>query len=210
VPRLRRSFAHNDVRTPCVPQQGDALLYDAAIHTSVHNGARTSRIAPRLRRSFAHNNVRTLHAALHMLRAECSALEKDESSVFVAVESVYSMDGTIALLHVILNAMDQVFPAGNVHLVVDEAHAMGIYGPGAHGIVALLAGVLALSVYLYLYPGGYLIPAKPSCTRTLTRTNPYPCGRSRVFTGKGTGSKYLPRGYPCRTLRSWWAMVVHL
>ncbi|KAI0290341.1 pyridoxal phosphate-dependent transferase [Russula brevipes] len=108
----------------CVPQHGDALLYDAAIHASVHDGARASRVAPRLRRSFAHN--------------DCAALEKGESSVFVAVESVYSMDGTVAPLRAILDAMDQVFPAGNAHLVVDEAHATGIYGPGGRGIVALL------------------------------------------------------------------------
>jgi 8-amino-7-oxononanoate synthase len=122
----------------CVPQPGDALLYDAAIHASVHDGARTSRIAPRFRRPFAHNDVRALRAALRELRAECVALREGESSVFVAVESVYSMDGFVAPLRAILDAMDEVFPARNAHLVVDEAHATGIYGPGGRGIVALL------------------------------------------------------------------------
>jgi|SRR5579863_6356081 len=44
----------------CIPQPGDALLYDSAIHASVHDGVRASRIAPRLRRPFAHNDVRAL------------------------------------------------------------------------------------------------------------------------------------------------------
>ena len=122
----------------CVPQSGDALLYDAAIHASVHDGARASRIAPSLRRPFAHNDVRLLRAALQALRTESDALREGESSVFVAVESVYSMDGTVAPLRAILDVIDEVFPAGNAHLVVDEAHTTGIYGPGGRGMVALL------------------------------------------------------------------------
>jgi len=115
----------------CIPQPGDALLYDAAIHASVHDGARASRVAPRFRRPFAHNDVRAL-------REECVALMEGQSSVFVAVESVYSMDGTVAPLCAMIDAMDEIFPARNVHLVVDEAHATGIYGPGGRGMVAQL------------------------------------------------------------------------
>jgi 8-amino-7-oxononanoate synthase len=122
----------------CVPQSGDALLHDEAIHASVYDGARASRIAPRLRRTFAHNDVDVLHVALRALKDECAALRGGKSSVFVAVESVYSMDGTVSPLRAILDTMDEVFPAGNAHLVVDEAHATGLYGPGGRGMVALL------------------------------------------------------------------------
>jgi 8-amino-7-oxononanoate synthase len=131
-------FDANAAFFACVPQPGDALLYDAAIHASVHDGARASRIAPRRRRPFAHNDVRALRAALRALRDESPPLARGESSVFVAVESVYSMDGTVAPLRAMLDAMDEVFPARNAHLVVDEAHATGIYGPGGRGMVALL------------------------------------------------------------------------
>ena len=48
----------------CVPQPGDALLCDEAIHASVHDGARASRISPRFRRPFAQNDVRAFRAAL--------------------------------------------------------------------------------------------------------------------------------------------------
>jgi 8-amino-7-oxononanoate synthase len=122
----------------CVPQTGDALLHDEAIHASVHDGARASRIAPRMLRPFAHNDIGALRAALRALWGECAALREGRSVVFVAVESVYSMDGTVAPLRAILDGMDEVFPAGNVHLVVDEAHATGLYGPGGRGMVALL------------------------------------------------------------------------
>lgn len=122
----------------CVPQSGDALLHDEAIHASVHDGARASRLAARMRRSFAHNDVRALRTALCALRDECAALREGRSSVFVAVESVYSMDGTVAPLCAILDTMRDVFPAGNAYLVVDEAHATGLYGPGGRGMVAQL------------------------------------------------------------------------
>ena len=122
----------------CIPQSGDAILYDAAIHASVHDGARASRVAPSFRRPFAHNDLRALRAALWMLREECVALKEGQSSVFVAVESVYSMDGTVAPLRAMVDAMDEIFPARNAHLVVDEAHATGIYGPGGRGMVAQL------------------------------------------------------------------------
>ena len=122
----------------CVPQSGDALLYDEAVHASVHDGARSSRVAPHMRRPFAHNDVYALRALLRALRSGCAALREGKSSVFVSVESVYSMDGTVAPLRAVLDVMDEVFPAGNAHLVVDEAHATGLYGPGGRGMVALL------------------------------------------------------------------------
>ena len=75
---------------------------------------------------------------LRALRDECAALKEGKSSVFVAVESVYSMDGTVAPLRAILDTMDEVFPAANAHLIVDEAHATGLYWPGGCGMVALL------------------------------------------------------------------------
>lgn len=122
----------------CVPQPGDAILHDQAIHASVHDGARASRIAACMRRSFAHNDVRALRAALCALRNEHTALREAKCSVFVAIESVYSMDGTVAPLRAIIDTMRDVFPAGNAYLVVDEAHATGLYGPRGRGMVAQL------------------------------------------------------------------------
>ena len=122
----------------CVPQPGDAMLCDESMHASVHDGVQASRVAPSMRRYFAHNNVGALRVALRALWDECPAIREGKSSVFVAVESVYSMNGTIAPLREMLDTMDEVFPAGNAHMFVDEAHATGLYGPGGHGIVALL------------------------------------------------------------------------
>jgi 8-amino-7-oxononanoate synthase len=102
----------------CVPQSGDALLNNEAIHTSVYGGVRASRIAARMCRPFAHNDVRVLLTAPWVLRDEYPALGAGRISMFVAVKSVYSMDGTVAPLHAILDTMKKVFPAGNAYLVV--------------------------------------------------------------------------------------------
>jgi hypothetical protein len=48
------------------------------------------------------------------------------------------MDGTVAPLRAMLDAMHEVFPAGNAHLVVDEAHSTGLYGSGGRGMVVLI------------------------------------------------------------------------
>ena len=155
----------------CIPQTGDALVHDAAIHASVHDGARASRVAPGRRRMFAHNDVRALMDALCALREESAALRTGTASVFVAVESVYSMDGSIAPLCAMLDTMDAVFPAGNAYMVVDEAHATGLYGPGRRGLVALLGVEKRVLARLHTFgkalaaSGGAYTPRSPHTDR---------------------------------------------
>jgi 8-amino-7-oxononanoate synthase len=120
-----------------VPQEGDAVVYDEYIHASVHDGMRASRVNEEMRLSFAHNSLCSLREALTRLRKR-REFREGRSSVFVSVESLYSMDGTFAPLLEITEMMEQVFPLGNAYLVVDEAHSTGIYGPEGRGRVALL------------------------------------------------------------------------
>ncbi|EJD48186.1 PLP-dependent transferase [Auricularia subglabra TFB-10046 SS5] len=100
-----------------VPQRGDVVLYDALIHASVHDGVRAGRASAR---PFAHNDVQDL---LVQLRLICK-----DATVFVAVESLYSMDGDCAPLREMADAVRPY--AGRVKLVVDEAHATGVFGRG--------------------------------------------------------------------------------
>lgn len=121
----------------CVPQPGDVVVFDEYIHASVHDGMRGSRTSD-AQFSFEHNSVSSLGELLLRLLNERTGLRTGESSVFVAVESLYSMDGTIAPLTEIVELIESLFPRGNGHLVVDEAHATGIYGPQGRGMVAML------------------------------------------------------------------------
>lgn len=121
----------------CVPQPGDVIVYDEYIHASVHDGVRASR-AKDAQFSFEHNSLPALGELLLRLLRDRPGLRSGDSSVFVAVESLYSMDGTIAPLTQIVELLESLFPQGNSHLVVDEAHATGVYGPQGRGMVAKL------------------------------------------------------------------------
>ena len=121
----------------CVPQPGDVVVFDEYIHASVHDGLRASRVTGALF-SFEHNSLASLGELLLRLLSERPGLRTGDNSLFVAVETLYSMDGTIAPLTQIVELLESLFPRGNGHLVVDEAHATGVYGPRGRGMVAKL------------------------------------------------------------------------
>ncbi|KAJ7137940.1 pyridoxal phosphate-dependent transferase [Mycena epipterygia] len=121
----------------CVPQIGDVVVYDEYIHASVHDGIRASR-ARDAHYAFDHNSIPSFRALLLKLLKERPELQSGQNSLFVAVESLYSMDGTFAPLAEMVQTLDECFPQGNGYLVVDEAHSTGIYGPQGRGRVAQL------------------------------------------------------------------------
>lgn len=110
----------------CLPKSGDILLTDELVHASTIDGARLSYAT---RRRFRHNDLTDL---ANQLREEVNL--QTPGSVFVAVESVYSMDGDVAPLRELADLCDRY---GAV-LIVDEAHATGIYGPTGEGLIVAL------------------------------------------------------------------------
>lgn len=124
----------------CIPQPGDTVIYDELIHASVHDGMKASRASEKI--PFAHNSVSDLRRLL--------SRPGQDKNVFVAVESVYSMDGDLAPLAEIVKALEQ--SPGNAYLIVDEAHATGIYGEKGRGRVCELG--LEEKVYIRLHTFG--------------------------------------------------------
>lgn len=123
----------------CVPQRGDAVVYDSLIHASVHDGMRLGRAAANLR-PFAHNSVDALRETLSQVVQSAARRRGDGDaagrSVFVAVESVYSMDGDVAPLSEMLELAEELSTSSvSVCLVVDEAHGVGVAGPNGEGVV---------------------------------------------------------------------------
>jgi len=119
----------------CVPQLGDFIVYDEYIHASVHDGMRMSRARPV---PFKHNSVKDLEKKLLGLKNKYPELVGGNRSVFIAVESLYSMDGTVTPLEDIIQLAESAFPKGNGYVSVDEAHSTGVYGPNGRGLVSLL------------------------------------------------------------------------
>lgn len=108
----------------CVPQKGDAIIYDQLIHASIRDGMRLSAAQTF---SFQHNDLADLQKKMAYAAGGGSRL-------FVAVESVYSMDGDVAPLREIAALCRQY----EAHLVVDEAHATGVTGERGEGLVQSL------------------------------------------------------------------------
>ena len=96
-----------------VPQRGDTVITDELIHASIIDGVRLSNAN---RYTFRHNDLGSLE----------EKLKNSKGNVYVAIESVYSMDGDIAPLMDILALAEKY----NANLIVDEAHAIGVFGKG--------------------------------------------------------------------------------
>jgi 8-amino-7-oxononanoate synthase len=128
-------FDANEGFFACVPQSGDVVVFDAFIHASVHEGMRLSRAGRKI--LFEHNSVEDLGRVLsELLRDE--KVQKGERNVFVAVESLYSMDGDLCPLRELIELVERMLPSGNGHVTVDEAHSNGIYGSRGRGVVCSL------------------------------------------------------------------------
>jgi 8-amino-7-oxononanoate synthase len=98
-----------------------SIIYDELIHASVHDGIKMSSAAAFM---FRHNDLFHLEERLKIA----------EGAVYVAVESIYSMDGDEALLKEILGLCKKY----NANLIVDEAHATGVTLNEGKGLVQQL------------------------------------------------------------------------
>src|SRR5258708_1093206 len=137
-----------------VPQAGDAIVYDALIHASVHDGMRASRVHPSMRRRFRHNSLSDFRAQIVELLKTFSDIREGSSCVFIVVESLYSMDGDFASLPEIVSLVQEHFPLQNAHIIVDEAHATGIYGKNGRGLVSfwVLEDRILLRLHTFVKP----------------------------------------------------------
>jgi 8-amino-7-oxononanoate synthase len=102
-------------------QRGDTIISDELIHASLIDGARLSYAN---RYTFKHNDLNELEAKLKV----------SKGNVYVLIESVYSMDGDLAPITEVSKLCKQY----QANLIVDEAHALGIFGTHGSGIVQML------------------------------------------------------------------------
>src|SRR5699024_7438168 len=100
----------------------DAVVVDEFAHASLRDGLRMARTSVH---SFRHNDPAALEEALATARAG------RPEQILVVVDSLYSMEGSLAPL---TGISDLARDAGAA-LMVDEAHAMGLYGPTRRGWV---------------------------------------------------------------------------
>ncbi|MBU2956831.1 8-amino-7-oxononanoate synthase [Paracoccus sp. 1_MG-2023] len=110
-----------------LPQRGDLLLMDELSHASTHEGARAGRAGVA---TFRHGDVGHAADVIAGWRAQGNT-----GAVWIAVESLYSMDGDRAPLDDLMALADE-----HGFLMVDEAHATGVYGQQGRGLAHHLEG----------------------------------------------------------------------
>lgn len=101
----------------CIAQRGDTIICDELIHASLIDGARLS-LANRY--TFPHNNLEVLE----------EKLKQSKGNIFIVTESVFSMDGDCAPLADLVELTTKY----NANLIVDEAHALGVFGIDGEGL----------------------------------------------------------------------------
>jgi len=121
-------FTANYAIFATLPQRGDLVVYDALIHASVHQGVRSGRAD---HTAAAHNDANAFEDAIRTWRARGGT-----GRPWIAVESLYSMDGDRAPLADLARIADR----HDGILVIDEAHATGVFGPDGRGLGAGLEG----------------------------------------------------------------------
>jgi len=99
----------------CVPQRHDSIFYDELIHASIRDGIRLSNANSF---SFKHNDFENLAKKLSQL--------ENVDTIYIVTESVFSMDGDTPNLTQLIKLSKQY----KCKLIIDEAHAIGVFGLG--------------------------------------------------------------------------------
>jgi 8-amino-7-oxononanoate synthase len=121
-------FAANAALIATLPQRGDLVVHDELIHASVHEGLRLTRADTR---SAHHNDAQAFADAVAVWRNKGGT-----GRVWLAFETLYSMDGDRA-------PVDNLVAVAERHeaiMLIDEAHATGVFGPDGRGLAAQLDG----------------------------------------------------------------------
>ena len=107
-----------------VPQRNDVILYDELIHASIRDGLQLSHAKAY---KFQHND-------LEDLKEKLVKFQSSTSNIYIVIESVYSMDGDSPNLEALAQLSDQF----GCYLIVDEAHALGVFGENGEGLIQSL------------------------------------------------------------------------
>ena len=110
-----------------VPQRNDIILFDELSHASIRDGIQLSNAKSY---KFKHNDFEDLERLLLKLSTD----NQQPTTIYIVTESVFSMDGDCPNLE----ELTQISNKYSCNLVVDEAHALGVFGNRGEGFVQML------------------------------------------------------------------------
>jgi 8-amino-7-oxononanoate synthase len=149
-----------------LPQRDDIVLHDELVHASAHEGMRHGRAE---HQSVPHNDIEAFETRLRRWRKSGG-----RGRPWIAVESVYSMDGDSPDLDDLIAVADR----HDATLVIDEAHATGVMGPEGRGLAAAFEGrdnVITLHTCGKALgtSGGFVLGPKLVCDFLVNRARPF-------------------------------------
>ncbi|RKS01282.1 8-amino-7-oxononanoate synthase [Flavobacterium sp. 102] len=104
-----------------VPQRNDVILYDELCHASIRDGIQMSHAKAY---KFQHNDLEDLQQKLITYNSKLITL-------YIVTESVFSMDGDCPNIEQLVALTEK----HNAYLVIDEAHALGVFGEQGEGLI---------------------------------------------------------------------------
>lgn len=125
---LSSGYAANVALLATLPQTGDLIVHDELIHASMHEGLRLSRATAI---AVPHNDADAFADACAQWRNSGHL-----GRLWLAFETLYSMDGDCAPLADLVAIAER----NGAVLLIDEAHATGVFGRGGRGLAAGLDG----------------------------------------------------------------------
>jgi glycine C-acetyltransferase len=115
-------FAANSGTVAAILSKEDVIVSDALNHASIIDGARLSRAEIKV---FPHKDVEAADSLLEESKAP-------GRRQLLITDGVFSMDGDIAPLSALVEVADK----HGAIMMIDDAHASGVLGPGGKGTVA--------------------------------------------------------------------------
>lgn len=105
-----------------IPQRNDVILYDELSHASIRDGILMSNAKTY---KFNHNDFEDLERLI---------VKHQNSIIYIVTESVFSMDGDCPNLEELVLLSEKY----KCYLVIDEAHALGVFGDKGEGLLQFL------------------------------------------------------------------------
>jgi 8-amino-7-oxononanoate synthase len=105
----------------------DVIVLDKLVHASIVDAARLSNAKLRI---YPHNDLEALEDILRWANRRFVAADSNAGKILIVTESIFSMDGDAAPLRDIARLKEKY----GAWLMVDEAHATGLFGEHRRGL----------------------------------------------------------------------------
>jgi len=112
-----------------VPQRNDVILYDELCHASIRDGIQMSNAKSY---KFLHNDLEELEKLI--TKYQIPTDNRQPTTVYIVTESVFSMDGDSPNLGELIKLAEKY----SAYVVIDEAHALGVFGENGEGLIQSL------------------------------------------------------------------------